>query len=234
MTDYIDIYSDSTYLLNNPTWDEEDSHWKSKQINLILKKNKIDPFKICEIGCGFGEILINLEKELGKNKLFFGYEISKQAFSICSKKKKDNINFFLKDILLENKTFYDLLLIMDVFEHVEDYFGFLKKLKGKGEYKVFHIPLDLSVSSVLRSTPIINARKLIGHIHYFTKETALATLKDTGYDVIDYFYTSGAVELKNRSMKTNCLNIPRKLLYLLNKDLAVRLLGGFALLVLAK
>ena len=91
-----------------------------------------------------------------------------------------------------------------------------------------------SVSSVLRSTPIISARKLVGHIHYFTKETALATLKDTGYDVIDYFYTSGAVELKNKSMKTNCLKIPRKLLYLLNKDLAVRLLGGFSLLVLAK
>ena len=128
----------------------------------------------------------------------------------------------------------DVLLIIDVFEHVEDYFSFLKKLKGKGEYKIFHIPLDLSVSSVLRSTPIISARKLVGHIHYFTKETALATLKDTGYDVIDYFYTSGAVELKNRSMKTNCLKIPRKLLYLLNKDLAVRLLGGFSLLVLAK
>ena len=25
MIDYIDIYNDSTYLLNNPTWDEEDS-----------------------------------------------------------------------------------------------------------------------------------------------------------------------------------------------------------------
>ena len=91
MIDYIVIYNDSTYLLNNPTWDEEDTHWKSKQINLILKKNKIDPFKICEIGCGSGGILINLEKELGNNKLFFCYEVSRHAFSICSKKKKDNI-----------------------------------------------------------------------------------------------------------------------------------------------
>ena len=79
-------------------------------------------------------------------------------------------------------------MAIDVFEHVEDYFGFLRKLREKAEYKIFHIPLDLSVQTVLRSSPIIKGRKSVGHIHYFTKETALETLKDTGYEIIDYFY----------------------------------------------
>jgi hypothetical protein len=74
---------------------------------------------------------------------------------------------------------FDIVMAIDVFEHVEDYFGFLRKLRGKAEYKIFHIPLELSVQSVLRSSIIIEGRKSVGHIHYFTKETALETLKDT-------------------------------------------------------
>ena len=84
-------YGDAVRRIDEILQESTSLHWKSKQINLILKKNKIDPFKICEIGCGSGGILINLEKELGNNKLFFGYEVSRHAFSICSKKKKDNI-----------------------------------------------------------------------------------------------------------------------------------------------
>ena len=129
---------------------------------------------------------------------------------------------------------FDIVMAIDVFEHVEDCFGFLRKLKEKAEYKIFHIPLDLSVQTVLRSSPIIHGRKSVGHIHYFTKETALETLKDTGYLIIDYFYTGGSLELPNRGWKANILKIPRKLAFLLNKDLAVRLLGGYSLMVLAK
>ena len=135
---------------------------------------------------------------------------------------------------MENNVHFDIVMAIDIFEHVEDYFGFLRKLKTKGDYTIFHIPLDLSVQTVMRSSPIIKGRKSVGHIHYFTKETALETLKDTGYEIIDYFYTAGSVELPNRKWKTKLLNIPRKLFFSLNKDLAVRVLGGYSILVLAK
>jgi hypothetical protein len=74
----------------------------------------------------------------------------------------------------------------------------------------------------------------VGHIHYFTKETALATLSDCGYKVIDYFYTSGSNDLSGNGLRSKLIKIPRKVLYSINKDIAVRLLGGFSLLVLAK
>ncbi len=125
-------------------------------------------------------------------------------------------------------------MAIDVFEHIEDYFGFLRKLKNKAVYKIFHIPLDLSVQSVFRSSRLMNARSSVGHIHYFTKETALATLKDTGYEVVDYFYTNSSLELPNLSWKANLMKLPRKLLFQLDSDLAARVLGGFSLLVLAK
>lgn len=99
---------------------------------------------------------------------------------------------------------------------------------------MFHIPLDLSVQSVLRSSPIMQRRESVGHIHYFTKETALALLKDTGYEVIDYCYTNSSLELPNLSWKAKLMKLPRKLFFFIHQDLTVRILGGFSLLVLAK
>jgi hypothetical protein len=125
------------------------------------------------------------------------------------------------------------LLCLDVFEHVEDYFGFLRGLRGKSVHKIFHIPLDLSVQWVWRSGPIMREREQAGHLHYFTKETALATLQDAGYQVVDWFYTAGAIA-NPRSVKARLARWPRRLLSSVNQDLVVRVLGGYSLLVLAK
>lgn len=228
------VYEDGTYLKNNPTWHEEDSAWKTRQINKILTKNNVKPISVCEIGCGAGEILNCMTQSYGENVDFSGYEISPQAFSICKKKEKPNLKFHSQDLFLQENARFDVVMAIDVFEHVEDYFGFLRKLRPMGTYKVFHIPLDLSVQTVFRSEPIMKGRREVGHIHYFTKDTALATLNDTGYQVIDYAYTSGSLDLPNRGFRANLLKLPRRLLFSLKQDFAVRLLGGFSLMVLAR
>jgi hypothetical protein len=68
-------------------------------------------------------------------------------------------------------------------------------IKERALYKIFQIPLDLSVQTVLRATPLIRDRQRLGHIHYFTKETALQLLIDLGYNIIDCFYTAVALDL---------------------------------------
>lgn len=228
------IYQDGTYFDNNPRWHEEDSPWKAKQILKMLKKNSLDPKTICEVGCGAGEILNQLSHMDGGSREYFGYDISPQAFELCHRKARTNLSFKLMDLLKDEAAHFDVVMAIDVFEHVEDYFGFLRKLREKAEYKIFHIPLDLSVQTVLRAAPILMVRKKVGHIQYFTKETALETLRDTGYTIIDTFYTGGALELPNRGWKAGLLKIPRRMAFALHQDLAVRLLGGYSLLVLAK
>jgi SAM-dependent methyltransferase len=229
-----DIYSDGTYLTNNPSWHQEDSPWKAKQIAKIIQNNNIHPKTICEIGCGAGEILNCLSDIFDNKVMLSGYEISPQAFELCKGKQKHNLNFTLQDLFNEKDSTFDILMAIDVFEHVEDYIGFLKKFREKGTYKIFHIPLDLSVQTVLRSTPILKERQTAGHLHYFTKETALATLRDTGYEIVDYFYTNSSIDLPNRGWKANLLKLPRKVFSLINKDISARILGGFSLLVIAK
>ena len=194
----------------------------------------MNPSSICEVGCGAGEILNQLSIHYGQEIDFIGYEISPQAFEICRKKSKKNLTFKLEDILKDQNEKYDIIMAIDVIEHIEDYYNFLRKLREKAKYKIYHIPLDLSVQTVFRSSPIMNGRKFVGHIHYFTKETALESLKDTGHEIIDFFYTRGLLELPNRGWKADLLRVPRKLLFIVNKDLSVRVLGGYSLLVLSK
>jgi cyclopropane fatty-acyl-phospholipid synthase-like methyltransferase len=228
------IYEDGTYLAKNPNWHQEDSGWKARQVIKILRQNNIDPATVCEIGCGAGEILAYLANHYSASVQYSGYEISPQAFDICTTKEDTNLHFFLKDLLNGEEHSFDIVMAIDVFEHVEDYFGFLRNLRTKGKYAIFHIPLDLSVQTVLRGRVILFARTSFGHIHYFTKETALATLSDTGYEVVDFFYTRQSLELPGLGWKTKLLKLPRRLLFAIDQDLAVRLLGGFSLLVLAR
>src|SRR5688500_14419262 len=184
------IYTDGNYQEKNPTWHVEDSPWKANHILNILKRNNLQPKSVCEVGCGAGEILIQLYNQMPEYVQFYGYEISPQGFDLCKGRENNRVKFYLKDLVLENEAYFDVLLVIDVFEHVEDYLGFLKKINIKSKYKIFHIPLDLSLQRVLRINSILTAREQLGHIHYFTKETALAALEDTGYKIIDYFYTA--------------------------------------------
>jgi hypothetical protein len=134
----------------------------------------------------------------------------------------------------ESDTFFDLIFVFDVIEHLEDYFSFLRDIKPKSQYKMFHVPLDLSAQTVLRRNGLLYTRDAYGHLHSFTKETALRSLEDTGYEILDYFYTCSSIELPTHVLRTRLLKIPRKLLFRLHKDIAARTIGGCRLLVLAR
>ncbi len=133
-----------------------------------------------------------------------------------------------------NRIKYDVLLMFDVFEHISDPFIFLENSRLHAMYFVFHIPLDLSASAILRGSPLINVRKKVGHLHYYTKDLAIATLVDTGYEVLDWRYTGASLNSPNRSLKTRLAALPRQIAYAVNKDFGVRLLGGETLLMLAE
>jgi hypothetical protein len=129
--------------------------------------------------------------------------------------------------------------VIDVYEHIPDYVGFVEKCRKKADYKIYHIPLDISVSSVLRNSFIPTGGVYPGgryHIHYFTADWALATLKETGHEIIDHFYTSGSFGGfgLHPSFKTSIANCPRWLFSKFSLPFTARVFGGYSLLVLAR
>ena len=126
-----------------------------------------------------------------------------------------------------------MALALDVFEHVENYFDFLRKLRPRARYCVFHIPLDLSAQAVVRGL-LSRWRQDVGHLHYFTRELALDALKETGYRVIDTRYTAYAIDRTAPTLKAHLARWPRRLAFQIAPDQAALWLGGFCLLVLAE
>jgi SAM-dependent methyltransferase len=227
------VYADGTYLQKHPTWHAEDSAWKADKIVQVLQRNKLHPQTICEVGCGAGEILRHLQLRMPTECTFTGYEISPQAFELCRQKQNEKLSFKLQDFMNESNTNFDLILVIDVLEHLENYFDFLRNIKPKGTTKIFHIPLDASVEAILRTTPIAKGWNELGHIHLFSKTTALKTLEATGYQISDYFYTMGTLGLPAKSKKTLIAKPLIAFFYAFNQNIAVELFGG-SLLILAK
>jgi SAM-dependent methyltransferase len=231
------IYTSGDYLKATQTWHSEDSPWKAQQICIMLQREKLEYNTVVEVGCGSGAILNELSKKTGfENKIFSGYDISPQAILMSESFRTEKVNFFNEDLHdVDSDKYFDLLLAIDVFEHVPNYFDFLNKCRARAKYKIYHIPLDLHVSSIIRNE-FIKSRYSIGHIHYFTADSALATLQDTGHEIISYSYTNGSIDLfmNNPSIKRAIANIPRWVLSKINLPLTARFLGGYSLLVLTK
>ena len=231
------IYNNGAYLAATRTWHAEDSPWKARQILRLLCANQLRPATVAEIGCGAGAILDTLaQQERMRDVRFTGYDISPQAIRLCEKIGRRNIEFHCLDPLAEeDSAFFDLLLVMDVVEHVPDYLGFMTRCKEKAHHQIYHIPLGVHVSSVLRNT-LIRDRYTVGHIHYFSASSALAALQDTGHEIIDHCYTNAAFWAF--SQKPTARTAPALLLRWLcakvSVALASRLFGGFSLLVLTK
>jgi ubiquinone/menaquinone biosynthesis C-methylase UbiE len=225
------LYVDGRYAEQHPDWHQEDSPWKAQQILKMIERAGLKPQSVCEIGCGAGAILANLQKSKPECS-FTGYEVSPQAFQLAISKSNQGLRF-LQEIRPEPRKSFDVVLVIDVMEHVEDCFDFLRKLQPHGKDFILHIPLDLSVLSVLREWPLMKRRRGVGHLHYFTKATALATLEDSGYQVRDYFYTK--IEDAHLPLKTRIFRwLPSAILsWVLSQDSIVRIFGEYSLMVLA-
>lgn len=232
MSGNFELYTSGQYAEKNPDWHVQESPWKAQQILRMLARHDLSPQTIGEVGCGAGEVLRQLQTQMDPACELWGYDISPYALELCASRANPRLHFKLADLSQEPDASFDLLLVLDVLEHLEDYFSFLRSLQPKARYKIFHIPLDLSVQTVLRKNALLKRRDLHAHLHYFSRETALRTLEDTGYRVIDAFYTPRSNELGTERVQ-KVLNPVRRSFFALNADFAVRLLGGYSLLVLA-
>jgi SAM-dependent methyltransferase len=226
-------YTSGEHLEKTPNWHAHESPWKAEYIVQMLDKHGLQPQRVCEVGCGAGEVLRLLQKRMPSGCSFWGYDISPQAIALCAGKGNEQLHFELKDVRKDQQTSFDLILVLDVIEHLEDYFSFLRDIKPKSRYALMHIPLEISVQSVFIGKTFIWTRGQHGHLHYFSKETALRTVQDVGYEVLDYSY-SPEFELPAGGLAENFAKIPRKLFFALHHDWAARVLGGTRLLVLVR
>lgn len=233
------FYTSGEYNENNPSYHIEDSTFKAKNFINILKKNNFDLTKvksIVDVGCGVGGILKILENKKLFQGEFFGYDINPDAIKEAKKNESINLKFYNENFF-DSQSYgnSDLIICADVYEHIENYIDFLKKLNSKGKYFLFNIPLDISFRSLLNKKIIFENYSKVGHLHFFNKQISLMLLDYCGYEIVDNIY---AKNFLNHTQKNNIKKIlytlPVKIVDMLNEDLSATIFGGYSLVVLAK
>lgn len=233
-----DQYINGTYLEKVKDWHVHDSPYKASKVFQMIKKNHLVFNSVYDIGCGAGEILVELQKKINGDVRFAGFDISPQAIEIAKSKENANLKFYNEDFLQSKIVSSDLLLLLDVFEHIPDYLGFLEVLRRKTNWIIFHIPLDMCAYAILcESNYMLENRERFGHLHYFSKETSLVAISESGYEIVDYFYTAdheigGASAF--RGFKAKVYYQIRKIMFHFKPTLAAAVLPHFNLMVLAR
>jgi hypothetical protein len=199
-----DIYDNGEYRRGHETWHAEDSPYKAGLVAGAILRNRLAFDECVDVGCGAGLVTELLARRFPGQR-FVG--------------------------LLDCAPVYDLALCLDVFEHVEDYFGFLRKLRARARTVIFNIPLDMNVLKVLSGMP--HAREKVGHLHYFSRYTALKTLEECGYRIVEEKLAVPYFSTMPRSARQWAILPVRMLGLLCGRDLASRVLGGASLLVTA-
>jgi hypothetical protein len=221
-----DRYTGDDYVTSNPDWHVADSPWKAQQILQMLRTQPSPVETICEVGCGAGEILRQLHDQMPAIRRLVGYEITEVPLTMAAQRATERLSFKLIDAA-EDGDVFDLMIIMDVIEHVPDPISFLRNLRFKAKRTILHVPLDLSVQSIIRPSKLMSLREQFGHIHYFTPETAIATVREAGYTVWGHTFTR-SFDLPPGSVKARVARIPRRLL---PRKVTVRMLGGYSILI---
>lgn len=226
----MNIYNEGTYLKHNANWHQEDSPCKAELVAGLL--GSMQARSVIEAGCGAGEV-IRILSERFPDVQFAGYDVSKDAAAFWAGKESANLKYSCSD-LLDSDIQADVVLCLDVFEHVEDYMGFLKRLRSHGSYFIFNVPMDMCVMKLL-SGGLRYAREEVGHLHYFNEWSAKATLIDCGYKIETAKLSAAFLKVPPRNFRQALAVVPRILAhFLLGSSLACKLLGGYSLIVGAK
>lgn len=231
MADIKTMYTDGSYLETNQDWHQKDSPYKAKLVAKTIERSGLTFSTCADIGCGAG-LVSELLAERYPASRFTGFELSADVRGFWRERKAlSNLTFRQEDMFEQAETF-DLVLCLDVFEHVEDYFGFLRRLRRTGKAFIFKIPLDMNAVKIMTGGIAI-AREEAGHLHYFTPYTALKAIEDTGYTVRTSFVDASFTGAGPRNLRQAAL-LPFRLLSLaLGPTFAATTFGGATFMVAA-
>jgi len=177
------------------------SSYEGKELEYFSHARKeIEPLlpvqgsRVLEIGCGSGATLHWLRVEKGYVHAA-GCEISSNA-AACARASVDEIVVgdaeFLTDEQLRRLGTFDLILCLDVLEHMRDPWSFLSRIRPRLDRRgmlIASIPnarnVDLIGPLLLRGKWHYRAEGILDktHLRFFTRSTALELIRECGLKV---------------------------------------------------
>jgi SAM-dependent methyltransferase len=224
-------YVGGDYGAANPDWHRSDSPYKEAQLARVLERNGLVPRRVADLGTGVGEVPYLLAERFPAAAVV-AYDVAPEA--IAAAREHPRVDYRVGEFPDDGERF-DLLLLMDVIEHVVDPVAFLRRAGSYAQHVALHIPLDLSLEWLWKGTPLVEERRSVGHLHHFNRELALEVLRDGGLDVVDWDYTPWGIDLSTPGRRSTRIEKRlRQAAFRARPDLYARAARGVSLLALAR
>lgn len=228
-----DRYADGRHLAENPRWHSEDAPLKADAVMRLLRSVGWTPAKVVDVGCGSGDVLRALRARLdagwGHDTQLVGWESSADAASLWT--PTPGVTLRRGDPIAGGER-GDLVLALDVSEHVVDDVGFLRDLGRLAPRVLLRMPLDDSWLDQVRPARKRAARERYGHLHAYTRSVALDRVERAGWTVVATDYDRAPPVLD--SVRRRWMDRVRRVGLRVAPDLTVDALGGWSLMVAAR
>jgi 2-polyprenyl-3-methyl-5-hydroxy-6-metoxy-1,4-benzoquinol methylase len=179
---------------------------------------------VLDIGCGTGATGVAIRKDF-KIEHYSGVELMDAAAKIA----KERIDYVVSgniETMINDKKFYDLekkkydlILILDVIEHLYDPWGLLDFLTD------WLSPDGIIVLSIPNAGNIYVVNKLVRdrflydegglldktHIRFFTLKTIHDMFERTKYSILDTYYKRGSMDLKSKLLNVLTFGLLKKM-----------------------
>ncbi|MFV8326014.1 class I SAM-dependent methyltransferase [Flavobacterium sp. ZS1P14] len=230
------MYSEGIYF-QDPNRHQEDTKYKVESIKKLLfkylKNNNIQLTSYADVGCGSGEIIKLLGKELKLNfeslQILKGFDVSPHVENI----KDEDIEFLFQDFTKSDENF-DLVTLNDVFEHVASPISFLTEVGKRAKYIVMHIPLEDCMSVNIRNLQKIKIKNP-GHLIFLNINSAINLITYSGLKVIDYEYSLDSINApSNNNTILQKITYPFKYVLLKINPYLFSKFFGISLIVIAE
>lgn len=228
-----DRYDNGSDAEMNPDWQATEASEKADAIVKLINMMDFEPSSILDVGCGRGQVLLDVKRQFdatGRTHIqWAGWDTSFDAIERCP--ATPGVHWRGGNVLVSN-AWGEVVLCIDTFEHVGNEVGWLTRLREHGRMFVFRIPLSLSVLDIVRPKRLLNARRSQGHRHAYTRELALDVLKEAGFTVLfEEYHRLAPRETAATRVAADGL---RRALFTADPHRAVRTLGGYGLMVIAR
>lgn len=230
------IYDDGTYSDNNPGFNDRESIRKSNSLLNLLKNSPVNLSNINSVldyGCGGGGLIANLCSNLSNVSKAKGIDLNKDAIEFAlSENRGSSILEFETGALKQIKDHYDLITVVHVLEHIQNWDEFLSSIKNKAEYIYIAVPIEASVWMTFRKGVLLNQYKKYGHIHFINEPYLINYLEEAGLDIISTGYSDEFLAFDG--LMSNIMKLPRLAIGLFSKKIACNVVGGYCFQVLCK
>lgn len=217
--------------------DLHDSDSKDK-IDAIMSILPVDfkPKSILDVACGSGKILLEISKRVGSKKNV-GLDISKKIIDTAKDNDKGKTTkWIVSDIFNYNERGFNLVLAIDIIEHLGDDKMFLEKLAHLGEFFVMKVPIEhnfvndtLFLLSKGKIDPLKDTEFRYGHIQHYGMESFITLIQQSSLKIIKLDYIRLPKRNKFFWEALRWVFLP---VWFFSKRLYVKFNGGFVLLLL--